>query len=92
MPTIGGIFTIVGFSATGKASEEHTSGYGRSDSGKLGEDVEYLRSQRHAGHTLSTTLAPIAGEFGVVAGVLAGIPARICGAERGNRLRRNESL
>ena len=28
-PTIGGIFTIVGFSATGKASEEHTSGYGR---------------------------------------------------------------
>lgn len=71
-PTIGGIFTIVGFSATGK---------------HLRNIVPIIIGVVIAGYTknwsiqepgpilallFSTTLAPIAGEFGILAGVLAG--------------------
>lgn len=71
-PTIGGIFTIVGFSATGK----HIRNIFPIMMGV------YLASFTKEWHItdpspmlallFSTTLAPIAGEFGVIAGLIAG--------------------
>lgn len=71
-PTIGGIFTIVGFSATGKHLRNiipimlgvilagFIKNWNISDPGPMQALL------------FSTTLAPIAGEFGVLAGILAG--------------------
>ena len=70
-PTICGIFTIVGFGPR-ETSEEHSSG----------DDGVYLASFTKTWNIyqpspmlallFSTTLAPVAGEFGVVAGIVAG--------------------
>lgn len=71
-PTIGGIFTVVGFSATGKHLRNIFP---------IMMGVWIASFTKHWSITdpsallallLSTTLAPVAGEFGVFAGLLAG--------------------
>jgi len=71
-PTIGGIMTIVGFSATGKHLRNIVPvmlGVFIAGGAKLWEvtDPSSLLAL-----LFSTTLAPIAGEFGVMIGILAG--------------------
>lgn len=71
-PTLGGIFTIVGFSATGK----HLRNIAPIMVGVLLASFLKIWNITDPGPMLallfSTTLAPIAGEFGVFAGLLAG--------------------
>lgn len=71
-PTIGGIFTIVGFSATGK----HLFNIAPIMFGVLLASTTKDWSIQEPASLLallfSTTLAPIAGEFGMIAGLLAG--------------------
>lgn len=71
-PTIGSIFTVVGFSATGK----HVRNIFPVMLGVLLASFAKQWSITDPSATLalllSTTLAPIAGEFGVIAGLLAG--------------------
>ncbi|MDD3251380.1 MAG: DUF1576 domain-containing protein [Lachnospiraceae bacterium] len=71
-PTIGGIFTVVGFSSTGK----HLRNILPVMVGVLIASVAKNWSITNPSATLalllSTTLAPIAGEFGIIAGILAG--------------------
>ena len=71
-PTIGGIFTVVGFSSTGK----HLRNIMPVMLGVLLASLIKNWSITDPAVTLalllSTTLAPIAGEFGILAGVLAG--------------------
>lgn len=71
-PTIGGIFTVVGFSATGK----HLRNTIPVIAGVLLASFAKSWSITDPGPILalllSTTLAPIAGEFGVSIGILAG--------------------
>jgi len=71
-PTIGGIFTIVGFSATGK----HLRNIAPIMFGVLLASFTKRWSITEPSPMLallfSTTLAPIAGEFGVLMGILAG--------------------
>lgn len=71
-PTIGSIFTVVGFSATGKHFRNIMPvmvGVWLASKLKLWSITDPSSS---LALLLSTTLAPIAGEFGVLAGVLAG--------------------
>ena len=69
-PTIGGIFTVVGFSATGK----HLRNILPVMAGVLiaSEAKSWSITDPSAilALLLSTTLAPIAGEFGIIAGFL----------------------
>ena len=71
-PTIGGIFTIVGFSATGK----HLRNIAPIMFGVLIASFTKYWSITDPSPMLallfSTTLAPVAGEFGVLVGLLAG--------------------
>ena len=71
-PTIGGIFTIVGFSATGK----HIRNIAPIMFGVLFASFTKRWTINSPSPMLallfSTTLAPIAGEFGVLMGLLAG--------------------
>lgn len=71
-PTIGGIFTIVGFSATGK----HIRNIAPIMFGVLLASYTKEWDIRNPSPMLallfSTTLAPVAGEFGVLVGLLAG--------------------
>jgi len=71
-PTIGGIFTVVGFSATGK----HLRNILPVMAGVLiaSEAKSWSITDPSAilALLLSTTLAPIAGEFGIIAGLIAG--------------------
>jgi len=71
-PTIGGIFTIVGFSATGK----HIRNIPPIMAGVCLASIIGFWNINDPSAMLallfSTTLAPVAGEFGVVAGILAG--------------------
>ncbi len=71
-PTIGGIFTVVGFSATGK----HLRNILPVMAGVLiaSEAKSWSITDPSAilALLLSTTLAPIAGEFGIIAGIIAG--------------------
>lgn len=71
-PTIGGIFTIVGFSATGK----HLRNIAPIMFGVyLASFTKYWNIYEPSpmlALLFSTTLAPVAGEFGVLAGLLAG--------------------
>lgn len=71
-PTIGGIFTIVGFSATGK----HLRNIFPIMVGVCLASLTHAWSINAPSAMLallfSTTLAPVAGEFGVIAGLLAG--------------------
>lgn len=71
-PTIGGIFTIVGFSATGK----HIRNIAPIMFGVLlasyTKEWDICNPSPMLALLFSTTLAPVAGEFGVFVGVLAG--------------------
>lgn len=71
-PTIGSIFTVVGFSATGK----HIRNIAPVMLGVLiASEVKQWNVTDPSpalAFMLSTTLAPIAGEFGAIAGILAG--------------------
>ena len=66
-PTIGSIFTVVGFSATGK----HLRNILPVMAG-VAKNWSITDPSAQLALLLSTTLAPIAGEFGILAGVLAG--------------------
>lgn len=71
-PTIGAVFTIVGFSATGK----HLRGIAPVMLGvwlaSLTASWDITDPSAVLALLLSTTLAPIAGEFGILCGILAG--------------------
>lgn len=71
-PTIGGIFTIVGFSATGKHIRNISPVMIGVILGGVIQNWNITDPSVQLALLLSTTLAPIAGEFGVAAGVLAG--------------------
>lgn len=71
-PTIGSIFTIVGFSATGKHLRNITPIMVGVVVGSLTKEWDIYEPSPILALLLSTTLAPIAGEFGVIAGVIAG--------------------
>lgn len=71
-PTIGGIFTVVGFSATGKHLRNIMPVMFGVALASLAKDWSLTDPSAVLALLLSTTLAPIAGEFGVIAGVLAG--------------------
>lgn len=71
-PTIGAIFTVVGFSSTGKHARNILPimfGVWMASLFKLWNITDPSAA---LALLLSTTLAPIAGEFGVFAGILAG--------------------
>lgn len=71
-PTIGGIFTVVGFSATGKHLRNIMPVMLGVLLASLIKDWSITDPAVTLALLLSTTLAPIAGEFGVLAGILAG--------------------
>ena len=71
-PTIGSIFTIVGFSATGKHLRNITPIMVGVVIGSLTKEWDIYQPSPILALLLSTTLAPIAGEFGVIAGLIAG--------------------
>lgn len=71
-PTIGGIFTVVGFSATGKHLRNIVPVMLGVLLASLVKDWSITDPAVTLALLLSTTLAPIAGEFGVLAGILAG--------------------
>ena len=71
-PTIGGIFTIVGFSATGKHIRNILPIMIGVIIGGYFKEWSITDPSALLALLLSTTLAPIAGEFGVVAGIIAG--------------------
>ena len=71
-PTIGGIFTVVGFSATGKHLRNIMPVMFGVLFASLFKDWSITDPAVTLALLLSTTLAPIAGEFGVIAGILAG--------------------
>ncbi len=71
-PTIGGIFTIVGFSATGKHLRNILPIMMGVILGGMIHHWNITDPSAILALLLSTTLAPIAGEFGVVAGLIAG--------------------
>ena len=71
-PTIGSIFTIVGFSATGKHIRNISPIMLGVFLGSMAKTWEISDASPILAFLLSTTLAPIAGEFGILCGVLAG--------------------
>ena len=71
-PTIGGIFTIVGFSATGKHIRNIAPIMLGVLLGSLTKEWSINSPSPLLALLFSTTLAPVAGEFGVIVGVLAG--------------------
>lgn len=71
-PTIGGIFTVVGFSATGKHIRNIMPVMVGVVIGGMTKHWSLTDPSATLALLLSTTLAPIAGEFGILAGVLAG--------------------
>ena len=71
-PTIGGIFTIVGFSATGKHIRNIAPIMFGVLLGSLTKEWSINAPSPLLALLFSTTLAPVAGEFGVVVGILAG--------------------
>lgn len=71
-PTIGGIFTIVGFSATGKHLRNIMPVMIGVVLGGMMKRWNLVDPAPSLAFLFSTTLAPIAGEFGVLAGILAG--------------------
>lgn len=71
-PTIGGIFTIVGFSATGKHIRNIFPIMLGVFLGGMTKQWNIYEPSPMLALLFSTTLAPIAGEFGVIAGVVAG--------------------
>ena len=71
-PTICGIFTIVGFSSTGKHSEKYCSYYVWGLSCKFYKNMGDQSAFTDPALLFSTTLAPVAGKFGPVVGIIAG--------------------
>lgn len=71
-PTIGGIFTIVGFSATGKHIRNITPIMIGVCLASVTGFWEINAPSAVLALLFSTTLAPIAGDFGVIPGILAG--------------------
>lgn len=71
-PTIGGIFTIVGFSATGKHLRNIFPIMTGVCIASLTRAFNITEPSAMLALLFSTTLAPVAGEFGVIAGLLAG--------------------
>lgn len=71
-PTIGGIFTIVGFSATGKHLRNILPIMVGVIIGSCTKQWQITDPSALLALLLSTTLAPVAGEFGVIAGLVAG--------------------
>lgn len=71
-PTIGGIFTIVGFSATGKHIRNIAPIMLGVLLGSFTKEWAINSPSPMLALLFSTTLAPVAGEFGVIAGILAG--------------------
>ncbi|MEW4415049.1 DUF1576 domain-containing protein [Clostridium sp. AN503] len=71
-PTIGSIFTVVGFSATGKHLRNILPVMFGVLFASLFKNWSITDPAVTLALLLSTTLAPIAGEFGVIAGVIAG--------------------
>lgn len=71
-PTIGSIFTVVGFGATGKHARNIVPiMFGVWIASKM-KVWDITVPSASLAFLLSTTLAPIAGEFGVVAGIITG--------------------
>ena len=71
-PTIGGIFTVIGFSATGKHIRNIAPIMFGVLLGSLTKEWSINSPSPMLALLFSTTLAPVAGEFGVVVGILAG--------------------
>lgn len=71
-PTIGGIFTIVGFSSTGKHLRNIAPIMMGVYLASLTKRWSIYEPSPMLALLLSTTLAPIAGEFGILAGLLTG--------------------
>ena len=71
-PTIGSIFTVVGFSATGKHLRNILPVMAGVCLASVAKNWSITDPYAQLALLLSTTLAPIAGEFGILAGVLAG--------------------
>ena len=71
-PTIGGIFTIVGFSATGKHLRNIFPFMAGVCIASTVRAWDITNPSALLALLFSTTLAPIAGEFGILCGVLAG--------------------
>ena len=71
-PTIGGIFTIVGFSATGKHIRNIAPIMVGVVLGSITKEWTINSPSPMLALLFSTTLAPVAGEFGVLVGILAG--------------------
>jgi hypothetical protein len=71
-PTIGGIFTVVGFSAMGKTPRNITPIIAGVVLGSLTKHWNLADPAIQLAALFGTTLAPIAGEFGWKAGILAG--------------------
>lgn len=71
-PTIGSIFTIVGFSATGKHIRNILPIMLGVILGSYVKTWNIADPSAILALLLSTTLAPVAGEFGILAGILAG--------------------
>lgn len=71
-PTIGGIFTIVGFSATGKHLRNIAPIMLGVYLASLVSSWSITDPSPIIAFLFATTLAPIAGEFGVIAGIVAG--------------------
>ena len=71
-PTIGSIFTVVGFSAAGKHLRNILPVMAGVCLASVAKNWSITDPSAQLALLLSTTLAPIAGEFGILAGVLAG--------------------
>lgn len=71
-PTIGGIFTIVGFSSTGKHLRNIAPVMLGVCLASFAKSWNLTDPSPMLALLLSTTLAPVAGEFGFLAGILAG--------------------
>lgn len=71
-PTIGGIFTVIGFGATGKHARNILPVLIGVVIGGITKQWSLTDPAPSLALIFSTTLAPIAGEFGVFAGILAG--------------------
>lgn len=71
-PAIGSIFTVVGFSATGKHLRNILPVMAGVCLASVAKNWSITDPSAQLALLLSTTLAPIAGEFGILAGVLAG--------------------
>lgn len=71
-PTIACIFTVVGFSATGKHLRNILPVMAGVILGSFVKTWDFTDPSAILALMLSTTLAPVAGEFGVAAGIVAG--------------------